>query len=80
MDKHIKSVGQEMILTYCQLLITAMKIGYGLTVLVAILATIAMPFKFAIVIAVLMTLWFTFWIIVLKFCIKLFKLDQIEYV
>lgn len=80
MDKHIKSVGQEMMLTYCQFIIWAMKKGYWLSAIFFVLALIAMPLWVAAIIGGLMFTWFTFWIITIKTIIKFFKLDEIEYV
>lgn len=80
MDKHLTSVGKEMAYVWCNFIIKAMKIGCMFSVIIFLMALIAMPFKIAIVILILTLAWCAFWIATFKLIIKTFKLDQIEYV
>lgn len=79
MDKHIHSVLKEMVYVYLRFIIHVMKLGLILSLLVFLLACIAMPIRVAIILLITAVLWCLGWMGIAKAIINIFRLDRIEY-
>lgn len=79
MDKHIGSVLKEIAYVYLRFIIHMMELGIILSVMIFLLACIAMPIKIAIILLISGTVWCIGWMVVAKLIIRVCRLDRIEY-
>lgn len=80
MDPHIKSVGQEMAYVWIKFLILSMKIGCVITILASLALLAFISIYPAIIVLVLGLAWCLFWIMILNYIIRKFKLNNIHFV